>query len=366
MCVELSQFSKLQPFKCAHHVHTTNSDGLATLASTLEQHYNYDYDIVAVTEHNYLTRHWTTADNVRGGYTTAPLSETRFEQMETGSDRSGRPMLMIPDTNEQSRHHHINTFFVDYQCPSGANDANIRATLQAVQDQNGLSHFNHPGRDEPGAGYTGAVNNASQANNTTQINRYAAFFTDYPTCVGMSIINKLDNESANDRPFWDNVNAVTIPQGKFVWGFANDDGHSNAAIGHAFNVMLMPELSLDAFRWAMRRGSFYAVTRVARKEGVNTHYGINDFALVDRNVPLPVIKDVIVSRRSIRIVAENYSRIDWIAGKTATIAQGDTFTLPGTNIGNFVRANVIGTGGLAFTRPWRIWPTSGFFHATDR
>ena len=318
-------------YKAAHHVHTTNSDGANTLASVVEEHYTRGYDVLAITDHNFLTPDWS-ADNPRAGFTTMPVSPARFAEIASGADRGGRPMLMIPYTSELSWPYHddICSFMTDIDPPGPA----IHDSLDQVQAKNGLAHVNHPGR------YTGG-----QSSNQWYINQYVDIFMAYDRCVGMEIINKRDNESWNDRFLWDNINAITIPQGRFVWGFSNEDTHSNNDTGYSFNIMIMPELTVAAFEAAMLSGSFYAVARVAWSEGVNNQ---------DRNAQTPIIHSVTGTERAITITAEHYSRIDWIATGSAKVAEGETFRLPVADIGNFVRANVIGPGGIAFTRPWHI------------
>lgn len=85
----------------------------------------------------------------------------------------------------------------------------------------------------------------------------------------MEIINKIDNESRYDRILWDNILKVMMPEGRNVWGFSNDDTHSLNATGYSFNMMLMPELTIASTREAMENGTFYAVSRVSRVDGIN-------------------------------------------------------------------------------------------------
>jgi len=163
----------------------------------------------------------------------------------------------------------------------------------------------------------------------------------------MEIINKKDGESRNDRILWDNINTMTIPQGRTVWGFSNDDSHSNSAIGFSFNMFEMPMNGLEQFRAAMRSGSFYVVAKVAWNEGVNNQ---------DLNTPTPVVTSVAASAASITVTAENYHRIDWITEGTRVIAQGNTIDITALagELGCFVRANIIGSGGIVFTQPFVV------------
>lgn len=362
----MGRFSGLQQLKAAHHVHTRNSDGAQRLYSVLEDHYSKNYDIVMITDHDSLTPDWVTK---RHG-----LTQERFDEMAIGLGRDGRSMLQIPNTNEQSTHDHVCTYFTSYHTfgafgndtflddphfvshgkmfmefpgePEQYTLSALQSTLQAVQSQNGLSILNHPGR------YTGGQSGATgPSNDQVQIDKYADLFLTYSTCVGMSIINKKDGESRTDRILWDNINSKTIPQGKYVWGFSNDDTHYNHHTGFAFNVMVMPENTEQEFRKAMKEGSFYAVSLVARREGVGLNIRTDDPL---PNIPTPLIKDIEVTKTSITISAQNYTQIDWITDGTAKIPSGPTVDLSALTDGSFVRANVIGSGGIAFSQPFSL------------
>lgn len=359
-------FTGKQQFKAGLHVHTTNSDGSNSLSSVVETHYSRGYDILAITDHstyaNSMTRDWRTSP---GG-----VASARFDVIASGSDRGGRAMLMIPNTIEQSYHEHLNTFFIDYRpttfiapaddphfvshgrtmeypgIPEQYTLSNLERTIKEIDDQGGLSHINHPGR------YTLAGMSpfpTAPSNDPVQIKKYADLFLAYPSCVGMSIINKKDDESRNDRILWDNINRVTVAdptRPRLVWGLSNDDTHANADTDFSFNVMLMPELTLAAFREAMTSGSFYGVARIARREGVTTN---------TRESVTPVITDIEVSSTEIRVVAENYDRIEWVAAGTSALPAGEAVNPHEfSDTGPFVRAVVIGAGGVAFTQPIRV------------
>jgi len=305
-------------FKAALHTHTNSSDGSNPLWSVVEEHYRSGYDILSIHDHNYLTRDWVTA---RFG-----ITRERFIEIAAGFNRNGRGMLQIPNTNEISWYpDDLNTFFVDNETRPGS----ISAALQQAQDQGGLVHWNHPGRE-----------NRPPA-------EYASFFMTYGSLVGMEIVNQGDRYG-NDRRLWDNVNSVTIPQGRVAWGFSNDDSHGFGQVGFQFNMFQMPENTLDQFRGAMLSGSFYAVSRKA------VHEGVENWNL---SAPVPVINSVIRNATSITIYAEHFSRIEWVTGGTNVVAEGPTINLPETvGLAQFIRANVIGPGGIAFTQPIDLGP----------
>lgn len=318
-------------FKAAHHVHSLTSqiiggDMSATepLWSVIERHYALDYDILCITDHNYVTRHWLTSPD--------PPSQQRFDEIAAGVGRGGRGMLMIPDCIEQTGMDHINTFLMNF-----AGWWNTEWLLSETGLRGGLAHFNHIGR---------TIGGVSQVNNPTHIARYADLFLRHRALIGMEIINAPRSYGEmGDRRIWDNILAVTIPQGKYVWGFSNDDTHDNTGTGFSFNVMVMPELSVRAFTNAMRFGDFYAVSRRADNEGV---FSSNLDAVT------PVIRDIEITPSGLTITAENHHSIDWMTDGHQRIAQGNAIDLSSVNVGSYVRVNILGPTGIAFSQPFRI------------
>jgi len=114
----------------------------------------------------------------------------------------------------------------------------------------------------------------------------------------------------------------------------------------------MRENTLDSFRDAMTNGNFYAVARVAKFE-----LGDDDL----REGPVPVIKNIDITKSNITIAAENYDVIRWVYGNTV-IHTGDKINLSrytkkiGLNesSASYIRAVVIGQGGVALTQPFGV------------
>ena len=333
-------------YKTALHVHTTNSDGRSPFNRVVELYYEQDFDLLAITDHNQVTRDWI---SVRNG-----LTQERFEEITRGEGRTGRGMQIIPNTNEQTIqlfippiiNDHVNTFLTNWSWTSGNT---IRDILKAVEEQGGLSFINHPGMNATGAAPSvDLVRGEQVANNDFWISRYTDLFMEFST-LGFEIINCFDHVTGSDRIFWDNVLARTIPQGRYVWGFATDDSHRDSEIGKAFSMLLMPENTLENFREAMLSGSFYAVATTARRE-------LGESFEASGPVPRILSIDINEAVGSISINAENYDRIDWIAdGKVIT--NGSTIRLGSHRraIGSYVRANIIGPGGIVFTQPFGVF-----------
>ena len=324
-------------YKAALHVHTRRSDGNYNFDSVIEDHYEKGYHILTITDHNVVNTDWTSGSN--------SLTPARYAEITSGAGRAdGRGMIRIPFTNEQSRNDHLNSFFADYN--NNVSGDTLPSVIEKVADLDGLSFINHPGRYT--GGQSGGTTGENASNNSANINKYVHYFTTYTTCVGMEIINKKDGESASDRILWDNILHRTMPEGRFVWGFSNDDTHYNSDTGFSFNVFVMPANTTENFRSTMLNGNFYAVARVSKRELGSLFVGTG---------PYPEITNIVTneSALSITITAQHAEDIDWIADGVV-IFTGETILLEDhrDDISSYVRANIKGPGGIAFTQPFRV------------
>jgi len=379
LCVIFSPYKKVDwswnQYKASHHSHTTNSDGGVTLNAVIEEHYLRGYDILAITDHSEFENHlFTTATGSVNG-----ITQTRFDEMTNGTGRNNRGMMIIPGTSEQrlgGNAEEMNAFWYPHVTfPATSNNwpgwnTTFEYVMSEVQKVNGISFINHPGRTTGGNNTTHVGTRAS--NNPLNVRTYANRYLAFRNCIGMEVFNREDGDSRNDRILWDNVLKITIPKGKYVWGFANDDSHSNNAIGVNMNMLLMPESNLDNIKSAMMNGYFYMTARTGHHEGV----------VVSRSsqLPFPKITNIEISTANLTITinAEECTKIVWIAGGTSgisgdnlaagggiIIAEGTTFPatldltaigMPLDELGGYVRANIIGPGGLALTQPFGIRP----------
>ncbi|WP_300410423.1 cell wall-binding repeat-containing protein [Lagierella sp.] len=326
-------------YKANFHSHTNESDGGNSPKQMIEHHYDLGYDVIAMTDHNHLFTAIDRTDREKEYVT----SERRAE-MEAGVDREGRGIYFIENSEEQSRHDHVNTFWTEYTNPEKG--ANMEESIKQAHELGGISHINHPGR------YTGGVYDQDDgsygkmvSSTPATISKYMNLFNKYDSLVGMEIINKKDGDSFSDRILWDNLLSVSMPN-RPIWGFSNDDNHSMDATGFSYNMLLMPENTPEETRYAMESGNFYAVAKVSRRE-----LG-RDFKAEG---PTPTITNISVDQGnlSISIDAENTDKIQWIADGEV-IAEGKTLNINDHKgqIFNYVRANLIGKGGIAFTQPF--------------
>jgi len=329
-------WSSYGQYKAALHSHTTRSDGAHTLARMIEEHYAQGFDILAITDHDVVNRDWVSGfvNPWRPNAVDEPLTPARYDEIGRGVGRNGRGMLRIPYANEQSLTDpcHLNTFFADF---NNERWSTLRGNISHAQNIGGFSHINHPGRT------------TGNTIDPAFVSKYAGIFLEFHSCLGMEIVNQRDRHP-NDRALWDQILMQTAPLGRLVWGFSNDDSHSIYHVGYSFNMFVMPENSLENFRSAMVSGAFYGVARIARTELGNDFTGTG---------PVPRITSIEVDDNvlSITIAARNFTGIVWIADGIE-IAQGNTLRISDhmDRIGYYVRANIIGPGGIAFTQPFGI------------
>ncbi|MEL7565680.1 MAG: metallophosphoesterase [Dehalobacterium sp.] len=344
---ETVNWTEFGQYKADFHAHSVESDGGDQPADMIEEHYAKGFDILAMTDHNFLSTTWDRTDRPGKTY----LTSARLAQITAGSDRNGRGMIAIPNADEQSISDHLNTFWAPFNNETGAT---LESNIAQCEALGGISHINHPGR------YTGGSNTADNgavgaaaSNDLHKVAKYVNLFRKYDSCVGMEIINKKDGDSYSDRILWDNILKQTMPE-RPVWGFSNDDTHALANTGFSYNMMLLPENTLANVRESMEKGTFYAVALVAKRE-LGASFAASG--------PAPKITDITVDQdeNSITITGENYNTIEWIAdgeiiATDEIIATGNTIDLNDyeQEISTYIRAQLKGDGGISFTQPFGI------------
>jgi len=393
-------------YKAGLHMHTTNSDGSNTMEEMLARHYELDYDIVGITDHvwkgtegrrqrmNLVTRTptqttWTgPGDYPRpvGTYTTqlSYITQARVNEFAAGtavtpglSTPRGRGMVILPGSAEFALEvggEEMNVFFFNGNAPPGWS-TNLRGGIQIAHNAGAVFFINHPGRttvamnypEEGSAGNGQGANSPSNPSNENRwIRKYADLFMEFPitSLAGLEVFNRRDQDSRHDRVLWDNVLTRVIPHGRFVWGFGNDDAHSTSptstsgGINTNYNVFVMPSNTTSNFRNAMVNGQFYVVTVVGFNEGVDI--------LTASTVTRPSITSITFGENddTITISAKDVSNITWISEgqviltDTGTENEGiRTFTIDLADsahvddVGVYVRANLIGPGGMALIQP---------------
>jgi len=363
-------------YKAALHVHSTYSDGSNTMKEMLIDHYNKDYSIVVMTDHGIFTEDWdkepqkAASDESTSSYNSSNkvhLTESEKAQINSGEyDHKGRTlsngMIGLNWGNEPfaMRGYEID---IGHSFTAGAKftysaKESITDVLKKSAAAGAINYIHHPGRYT--GGVKGGIDGEKASNDPEKIGKYVKMLKE-TEALGMEIINKLDNESRSDRILYDNVLKALAPEERLVWAFSSDDSHSTDAVGYSFDVMFLPKLTSDATKEAMKKGAFYAVSRVDRREG------INDVSATDGNAstksllsqPVPSISKIQVDKEKgiITITGDDYNTIEWIADGVK-IATGNTLNMNKSEyegkIGRYVRAQLKSKTGIAFTQPFYV------------
>lgn len=293
-------WSTYNQYKANYHTHTTNSDGSQTPAVNIDQYHTKGYKILALTDHDFTTWPWT----------------------DYGKDPVALGMLAVRG-NEYSRSHHMVALH---------NFTENRSTLENgiphVEANGGRSFIAHPGR----------------YNTPSSWLWYYEWYRDYPTCVGMEVYNQGDRYP-NDRQLWDNVNENLMKDhGKLVWGYSNDDKHTNSHLYRNYQFMLMPELTTAAHMECMTNGaSYFCYESGGSGDGLAPR--ISQIAVDDVN-------------KTITITATNFTSITWIGPGTANVGSGTTFNYSAYTNQPFVRAILVGSNGRTYTQPFGFTTTT--------
>lgn len=342
-------------YKANLHAHTTYSDGEMLLSDVVEAYYALDYDILAITDHGVNGVEWNKQAKmvpIVGYYKYInkidTLSDSRYEEILTGADRGGREMLNVTQGIEINclvlNKNHVNGFFADYGYAIPGKENDYESAIKGNAQAGGISFINHIGDWTKDDGDCGGNNDPKN------IQFFSDLFINYPSCVGMEIINRVDNTTKYDRVLWDNILQVVIPEGRNVFGFSNDDSHVFTDIGLSFNQFMLPELSQSALRTAMEAGTFFATGRRAR-------YELGDEFFADIYSPYPQVTRIDINEDTnvISVSGENYDKIQWVANGNI-IAEGNEIDLNSyeDDITCYVRFQMAGDGGMTFSQPFIV------------
>ena len=403
-------------YKTDLHTHTTASDGSDSLKDMLEINYKYGFDVYAVSDHGLNSYSWTeqqvipalkvfvdmkkpgtemvsldpngglTFDGDRYDVVTENGGDYYYQTYEDGTE--GQRMLRVPfaiENNPSSLNNaHVNSWFVDYGNGLLGGTSDYETPIKSVDELGGLSVINHPGE------YTNARDEDCTADaydyNDTMYKYYIDKFTSllrtYPSCMGIDMNSKGDSRTRFDRKLWDILLMNLAPEGRNVLGIATSDAHSVEAAYTGYTMMLMPENTVENLKTAMSTGAFFAASKklgnneelkeicnyllengdaeaVAIAEDVLARQ-VDDYNAkyeAPLDVEAPYINSVTVDEAddTITLDADDALCIRWIANGS-TIAYGNSIDLDsyGAQLGNYVRAEIFGAGGIVYTQAFLL------------
>jgi len=207
----LSILTNAQYYKAQLHCHSTNSDGFVSPTEVVAAYKSFGYDILCITDHNYVT------------------------DMSSFSDSS----FLCFDGEELTSDVHMNGLFLDSTIDvSGLSHQDM---IDAVLAQGGLVTLNH---------YLRSSNIISDSE--------MVVLQDYHF---LEIFNLgCDAAYPDDQQLWDNM----LSRKRRVFGIATDDMHNPIAgqINGGWVMIRLDSFNLSAIYTALEQGDFYSSTGV--------------------------------------------------------------------------------------------------------
>ena len=296
--------------KSSLHVHTANStiehgpeEGTTvTPAEQITRYEELGYDVLAITDHDYITYPWT----------------------ERGGKESN--MLAIKG-NELSKNDNMCAYFSDWLDLPGegpATTVGFYESIEAVSKDGGIIYLAHPMR----------------SGDICRPEFSADVFRRFPHVYGMEVLNVGQFERNNSIDLWDAVLSELMPE-RSVWGTSSDDAHSTRKAGFGWTTLLVKERTEEAVREALTTGTslFSTPLMVENPEG---------------NVPSISRITHDSQTKTITIEASDCQRIVWTSmGKT--VAEGASINYATTEgVERYLRDTLYGPGGATFTQPWAL------------
>ena len=298
--------------KSSLHVHTVNStiehgpeEGTTvTPAEQISRYEELGYDVLAITDHDYVTYPWS----------------------EYGKPDS--QMILIKG-NEFSKNDNFCAYFCDWlDLPGEGPEVTVgfEESIAQVSKDGGIIYLAHPMR-------SGDIKNADFS---------AAILRKYPQIYGMEVLNVGQFERNNSIELWDKLLTELLPE-RQVWGTSSDDAHSVRKAGFGWTIFLTAERTEAAVKDALMNGnSFFSTSKI-----------VETVPMLDVT---PGITSIIHDRKhgTLTISATDYDRVEWTSmGEVVHI--GETINYAAVEgVDKYLRATVYGPGGATFTQPWTV------------
>lgn len=336
-------------YKSNFHTHTSQSfDTKFATHEVVDRYHNAGYKILALTDHDYNPYPWTLFN----------LYNTEAESR----DPEAMGMLTVPgvELSKDNRNqweevgggggyfNHHNDFFTGRK---GQEFATLRESYAYTEKIGGMQIINHPGQY-----WSLSTSYAATDKNSPQW--HAENFKAYSSLVGLEVYNQ-GNRRPNDRILWDQILDITMPS-RPVWGYSGDDTHTLEQYFRNYNIMLMPELTVDALKEAMKGGHEY----------FSYEYTGSGEAKA------PAIASIEVDNEAHTITVDtDADAIYWIystdkpssgsasSRKSTVVGMGKTFHFSGYQ-GRYVRALLTNAYGETCTQPFGIENNPGTTGAT--
>ncbi len=357
-------------YKASLHSHTDASDGGQSIEESVKSHYDLGFQILAITDHAVLGKQWNEVPDMVPLYRLFKFERTgmRDPVVLTDEERDA----IISGTYESAERKaleeqlgyelggmmevtggceangatpindcHINTFNCEFGRARMGIYGDFETVVEACEAEGGYSFLDHTGE------YVGRWKEDEwRAYEPFYANKFANIFLKNESCVAFDV-----NSTRYDSVIWDQVLKLTIPKGRNVPGIAFSDSHQKGEDNDwAFTMMLMPELTMEAYEACMRSGAWFNVGRV------DTLYLGDEFNGTG-NLP-PAVSRVYVDNEedTISFTGSEFDNVQWIS-EGEIIAEGKGLTSIDLDdykdeLGCYVRFQITGPGGILYSQPF--------------
>lgn len=362
-------------YKGSLHTHSTYSDADDTLVTMVKEHYDQGYDFLAFADHGTTGVEWNKDPSIVAlyyyqliiGNKFEHLTDEEFEAIQNGSypvtdgEARGKGMTCVTGANEFNyislTKNHVNGYFITSKAnafPGGENEKGYTDALEYIDKAGGLSHINHPGD------WLASNSNPEVVNDPTKVEFFGDLILKYDSCLGTEVFNERNGTTGYDRVLWDNLLMYTLPFGKNVIGFSNNDSHHTGTVDTSFSIFMMEENTMDAVKETMQSGSFFMVTRMLRKNVVNEIGPEEEFDASNTELAYPMFNKLTVNGHTVTASVKDATQVQFIAnGKVISKAQvspdGATVSLDLDDFENaedflYVRVEALGEGGMCLSQ----------------
>jgi|LSQX01.1.fsa_nt_gb hypothetical protein len=355
------------------HTHSTASDADVNLNEMILEHYNQNFDFLAMTDHGVTGVEWNKKPVERILYAyqqiignkVVPLTDEQYEGVLSGTyplydgTERGFGMTCVTGGNELNAltlsKSHVNGYFLphNYGNANFGYENGFEYAVNQVDKIGGLSIINHPGD------WLETNSNMNNADDEKSLNMFADILLRYDTCLGIEVFNEDNGTEGYTRRIWDNLLMKTLPYGRNIIGFSNNDAHSFNKVDSSYSIFMMEENNVENIKKTMQSGAFFMVSHTARADDrIGPAEG---FDVQNCGLPVPEFKKVEVDGHKINFVVDNTNNISFVANGNAFLTFDigndaeytytlDLDTIEGSEDFLYVRAQIIGDGGITLTQ----------------
>lgn len=402
-------FDTWKAYKFQPHCHTTASDGYLTIKESIQAHYDYDYDIVAITDHGTANKGWNVVPQTipimraikkerTGGANNPiiPLTNDEYAAYLNGtaavSEGFGRRtysdgLLDVKGGNELNMATpvcdcHLTCYWSEYGQGYAGVYGDYETPAREVNKDGGITMLSHIGEyvypDKDSADHAG------QKVDEYFVNKFARVFLDNAgSCVGMGINSATDAHTRCDRILYDQILMKTIPNNVTPWAFCFSDSHSDTSVNDAWSVTYMPEKTEDALRSCMTNGQLFAVSHYSNGFELNgmqemEGYRDEDWEKVrwyDNDTPLVTKVAVDEKTDTIKVWGKNFNTITWVSAGNVVLREKnvkDGYAELKLNrddllddIFMYVRFYLSGNNGICYSQPFTVYRDNETFEPVN-